>query len=80
MGAFMVGGIFQVLWIQLTTRALGPKDMGLFGPLMGLFWAIASLIGLGIPQTITTFVATTTKETLSSRAGSQLMEYDFYFL
>ncbi len=57
MGAFMVGGIFQVLWIQLTTRALGPKDMGLFGPLMGLFWAIASLIGLGIPQTITTFVS-----------------------
>ncbi|MFH1538870.1 MAG: oligosaccharide flippase family protein [bacterium] len=57
MGAFAAGGIFQILWMSTITRMLGPQDMGLFGPLLFGFFTAATLIGIGVPQTIVTFVS-----------------------
>lgn len=57
MGAFMAGGIFQALWMITITRMLGPEDMGLFGPLLFGFMTAATIIALGVPQTMVTFVS-----------------------
>ena len=57
MGAFLAGGLFQVAWMSFNPRILGPMGMGLFGPMMGWFWVIASILALGVPQTICTFVS-----------------------
>jgi len=54
---FLAGGIFQILWMTVTPRYLGDVDMGLFTPFMFAFYGVATLIALGIPQTITTFVS-----------------------
>lgn len=57
MGAFLAGGIFQILWMNAITMKLGKQDMGLFGPLLFAFYAAGTVIALGVPQTITTFVS-----------------------
>lgn len=57
MGAMLAGGIFQVLWMSFTPRMLGDRDMGLYGPMVALFYMLANLAGLGIPQTIMAFVS-----------------------
>lgn len=57
MGSFLLGGLFTVAWMTFTPRLLGPRGMGLFGPLMGWFWVLASVFALGVPQTICTFVS-----------------------
>lgn len=57
MAALLGGGVFQILWMSTITRMLGERDMGLFGPLFFGFYIVGTLIGLGAPQTITTFVS-----------------------
>lgn len=57
MGSFLAGGLFQVLWMTILPRQLGAQDMGLFSPLMFAFYGMATLLALGIPQTIVTFVS-----------------------
>jgi len=57
MAAFMAGGIFQILWMNTVTMKLGSQKMGMFGPLLFAFYAAGTVIALGIPQTITTFVS-----------------------
>ncbi|MFH1537681.1 MAG: oligosaccharide flippase family protein [bacterium] len=55
--ALLAGGIFTILWVVTTTRILGPKDYGIYGPIVGLFWSACAFFSLGVPQTITTFVS-----------------------
>jgi O-antigen/teichoic acid export membrane protein len=55
--ALLLGGLFQALWMTFTPRLLGDRDMGLFSPLMFAFYGMATLLALGIPQTIVTFVS-----------------------
>ncbi len=57
MSAMLAGGIFQALWMIFTARMLGDRDMGLFGPVISLFFMLSNLAGLAIPQTIMTFVS-----------------------
>ncbi|MFA6448246.1 MAG: MATE family efflux transporter [bacterium] len=57
MAAFMAGGIFQILWMNTVTMKLGSQKMGMFGPLMFGFYCAATILAMGIPQTITTFVS-----------------------
>jgi O-antigen/teichoic acid export membrane protein len=55
--ATIFGGAFMTAWMISTTQLLGPKDFGIFGPIFQSFWAVATLISLGINVSITTFVA-----------------------
>lgn len=55
--ATIFGGAFMAAWMISTTQLLGPKDFGIFGPIFQSFWAVATLISLGINVSITTFVA-----------------------
>jgi O-antigen/teichoic acid export membrane protein len=45
------------MWMAVTPRLLGEQGMGLFSPLFQALYAVATLIALGIPQTIVTFVS-----------------------
>ncbi|MEW5945999.1 MAG: oligosaccharide flippase family protein, partial [bacterium] len=54
---FMAGGVFQTAWFICTTRILGARDMGIFGPIFSFFMTGASLVSLGVPQTTTTYVS-----------------------
>nr|HPI76866.1 hypothetical protein [bacterium] len=57
MAGFLAGGVFQAMWMAVTPRLLGEQGMGLFSPLFQAAYAVATLIALGIPQTIVTFVS-----------------------
>jgi O-antigen/teichoic acid export membrane protein len=57
MAGFLAGGVFQAMWMAVTPRLLGEQGMGLFSPLFQALYAVATLIALGIPQTIVTFVS-----------------------
>lgn len=55
--ANLASGVFQIAWMTVTQRMLGPKHFGIFGPVQSVYWMLATLIAFGIPQTITTYVS-----------------------
>lgn len=56
--ATIIGGLFGgALWLIAMNRLLGPKDFGILGPIFNSFFMFCTIISLGIPQTITTYVS-----------------------
>ena len=40
----ILSGVFWLLLMITLTRLLGPEKVGLFGPLLSLFWVVGALI------------------------------------
>lgn len=55
--ATVFGGLFMAGLIISTTQLLGARDFGLFGPIFQSFWAVATIISLGLNFAMTTYVA-----------------------
>jgi len=53
----IAGGVFYLLMAVVGPRILRAEKMGILGPVMGIFWAGAAILSLGIPQAVTKYVS-----------------------
>lgn len=53
----VIAGLFALGWAALMTRALGKEDYAIVGPYMQVFWIISTVVSMGIPHTLITFIS-----------------------
>lgn len=52
-----VAGLFALGWAALMTRVLGKDDYAIVGPYMQAFWILSTLVSMGVPHTLVTFIS-----------------------